>query len=204
MSFSVTFDEESHTYAVDGQPVDSVTTILKSLGLDSYAMVDPDVLERARVRGCAVDQMITQEVRGELDLGTMDPSLLEPYDAWMRFLDLSGFQPLLCQHVVYSRRYNFIGTLDLAGTLPSKRAGGRQRKVVIDAKNTALVMPSAYIQTAAYERALAEQNGIAEPIERYVLHLKGGKFKLVPCNDRRDWIVFQSALNIHNWKKDKR
>jgi hypothetical protein len=196
------FDSTSHTYTVDGKLVDSVTTILKSLGLDDYNMVPPDVLENARRRGQAVHDMIRDHHNGSLDVANIGEELMPYYCAWEDFLESSGFKPLLSEAVVYSERHNFIGTLDLAGSLQKK--GRSLRRVVVDTKCTFMVMPSAAIQTAGYEIALAETIGMKDPMERYVLHLKDGKFKLVPCTDTRDRMIFLSALNIHNWKREQR
>lgn len=201
--FDIQFNEPDHTYTVDGVPKDSVTTILKSLGLDDYSMVPADVLENARRRGQAAHDMIRDECNGSLDLAALDTETIPYYDAWMDFREKSGFDPLLSEAMVYSKRHDYVGTLDLAGTLRGKK-GRAQRKAVVDTKCTFMIMPSAAIQTAGYEIALAEQLGITEPMDRYVLHLKDGKFKLVPMSDARDRAIFLSALNIHRWKKEQK
>jgi hypothetical protein len=199
----IVFNEPDHTYTVDGVPKDSVTTILKSLGLDDYSMVPPDVLENARRRGQAAHDVIRDEVNGTLDLATIEDEMIPYYDAWMCFRQTSGFEPLLSEAMVYSKRHDYVGTLDLAGTLKRTKLRSSKR-IVVDTKCTAMIMPSAAIQTAGYEIALAETIGISERMDRYVLHLKDGRFKLVPMQDTRDHAVFLSALNIHRWKKEQK
>jgi hypothetical protein len=204
----LTFDEASHTYTLDGKPVPAVSRVLQALG-DEYAMVDPDVLERAAEIGRAVHWIIEHEIRGDLDEEMVDFHLLPYLDQWREFRRTSGFEPLLTETQVYSRRYRYAGTLDLFGILNGKLA-------LPDAKRTAAVPRKAGPQTAAYEMALREsmpelvaraaarigwKQTLTDqvPIFRYALHLTPTRWQLVPFKDPADQRVFLSALNIHQW-----
>lgn len=63
----VTFDSETHTYAVDGKPVISVTQLIKDVLPQTYRNVDPEILRRAALRGTELHDAIEQfEVAGEM------------------------------------------------------------------------------------------------------------------------------------------
>lgn len=57
------FERESHTYAVDGIVVPSVTTILKSRFPDTYSCVKPEVLQAAAERGTQIHAAIERFCR---------------------------------------------------------------------------------------------------------------------------------------------
>lgn len=192
------FDPVEHRYRLDGQPVPGVSTILQALG-NEYAMVDPEVLERAAAIGTAVHWLIEQDVAGTLDEEQVDFHLLPYLDQWRDFRHTSGFEPILSEQQVASRRYGYAGTLDLFGRLNG-------RKVLIDAKRTAAVPRKAGPQTAGYEVALREcMPEIFTPgerVDRFALHLRPGmRWRLVPFRDAADQRVFLSALTIHNWSR---
>lgn len=204
------FDEASHTYTLGGVKLPGVTTALKSLPND-YAMVDPEVLERAAVIGRAVHQIIADDIRGNLDEDQIDFDLLPYLDQWRAFRDTSGFVPLLSEQMVYSQRYGYAGTLDLFGILNG-------RLVLPDAKRTAAVPRSAGPQTAGYELGLREcmpdvvanaaqmvgwKSSKPVPIDRFALHLTRDRWQLVPFKDPADQRVFLSALTIYQWSNAK-
>lgn len=191
----LTFDPASHTYTLDGQLVPGVTKVLEVLP-SAYVHVDPDVLERAAEIGRAVHWIIEHEILGDLVADEVDFHLLPYLDQWLDFRRTSGFEPLLSEGQVWSRRYRYAGTLDLFGRLNG-------RKALIDAKRTAAVPRSAGPQTAGYELALRECRpdvlGADERADRFALHLTPKRWQLVPFRAAADQRVFLSALNIHQW-----
>lgn len=191
------FEEASHTYTLGGIVLPSVTKVLKVLP-SAYAMVDPDVLERAAGIGRAVHKIIEDDVRGQLDEEAVDFDLLPYLDQWRTFLTTSGFQPVHTELRVHSPRYGYAGTLDLMGTL-------RGRWALIDAKRTAAVPRSAGPQTAGYEIAARECMPELEGtrIDRFALHLTPDRWQLVPFKDAADQRVFLAALSIHKWSNAK-
>lgn len=58
------FIEESHTYFVDGEKVESVTQILSRLFPNKYADIDPGILKRAAQRGEQVHRAIEAFCKG--------------------------------------------------------------------------------------------------------------------------------------------
>ena len=72
----VTFDEESHTYRVNGVIYPSVSEILAPFC--DFSRVPRDVLERKRQIGRATHKCIELDEAGELDVDTVDPQVM-PY-----------------------------------------------------------------------------------------------------------------------------
>ena len=58
------FEEETHTYYVDGERVDSVTQILSKLFPNKYSDIDPAVLKKAAERGTQVHRAIEAYCKG--------------------------------------------------------------------------------------------------------------------------------------------
>lgn len=58
------YEDETHTYWVDGVKVDSVTQILKKVFPDMYKGIDPDVLKRASERGTQAHKAIEACCKG--------------------------------------------------------------------------------------------------------------------------------------------
>lgn len=199
------FDEATHTYTKDGVVVPSVTQILSDLSSREYRHVSREVMEEAAMLGKAVHKMIELDLRDDLDLDSLSDELRRYYDAWRNFLATSGFRMVLSEQRVYSSRYGYAGTLDLAGWL-------NKQSCLIDAKRTAQVPRTAGPQTAAYRQALAEGGwqfsfphdkaiqARIDKAERYALHLRrDGTWRLVPFTDPSDLRVFLACKTLNDW-----
>lgn len=185
----IEFEPESHIYRVDGAVVPSVTQILDPYtGLE---FVDRETLQRAAEFGSHVHEACHLFNMDELDRDALDADLAPYVDAWERFLDESGAVVLLSEHRVASRKYGYAGTLD------SVVHWGKTKRLV-DIKTGAAVPRTVGPQTFAYTQALSEEGESVS--QRHCIHLKGdGTYSNHKLNDPRDWSIFQSALNLHNW-----
>lgn len=84
------FEEETHTYYVDGEKVESVTQILKKLFPNKYSNIDPEVLKRAADRGTQIHSDIEAYCNG-FDCGSEEVKDFE-------FLRKHyGFVPIECE-----------------------------------------------------------------------------------------------------------
>jgi len=183
------FDKASHTYRWNGTVVPSVTQVLAPF--TDLSMIHSAVLERKRLIGQWVHEGIELDLRDDLDEDTIDDSWLGYFQGWRKFRTESGFVIEEAEQRVFSKKYNYAGTLDLLGALP------KIGQVLIDTKCTATMYPSVGPQTAAY----AEARGVPKA-KRYALQLKpAGTYELHPCADRGDLGVFMAALTLHNWRK---
>lgn len=190
------FDEARHVYHLDGVRVPGVTSALEPISRASYAGVPPEVLAEAAELGKAVHKVIELDVRGVLDVEELDPVLVPYYQHWRQFLAQSGFQPLVSEHRVASRRWGYAGTLDLFGLL-------RGRFALIDAKRVVRITKGTGPQTAGYETAMREWSPELLPpdakVDRFALQLTPDRWQLHPLRNPSDARVFLAALTVHKF-----
>lgn len=184
------FDQEAHAYTLDGRPVPSVTQVLAQL--EDYSGIPTQVLERKARLGTAVHKACELHLADELDEGSLHPDVAPYLDQFRSWLSASRFEPVLSERKVFSKRFQFAGTLDLFGTMQSRR-------VLIDIKTACNVMPTFGPQTAAYASALEECEHLKTE-DRFVLMLTPKRFELVPMKNPADLNVFYAALTIQQWR----
>lgn len=183
-------DEFNRVITVDGEEKPHITNVLKDLGLSkNFDGVDSWFAER----GKAVHAACALLNERRLDESTVAPeckSYVEAYKAWLKD---SGFKAQAWETPFYSRLHDFVGTLDLIGSLDEKRS-------VIDLKTSSSIDPAVEIQVGA-QAILWEENKPQEPIEkRYVLQLKAdGTYRLKDISDIHPYL-FLDALKIWRWK----
>ena len=206
MTPDIFFDEQSHTYLVDGEEVPSVTTILQPLTSRGYSAVNPSVLEYARNRGTAVHEALEK-----YDLG-IEPEVYPEIEGFIRaYLDWGQiYRPTWTgvEQIVYSENYGYIGTLDRIGSLNNRELA------VVDIKTsqpTKEALISVCCQTAAYEVAYNEAYGEFDtyldmyiPLSRFGLFLKSdGTYRVVNCAEYESKYgfsghqVFKRLLDTH-------
>jgi hypothetical protein len=185
---AVDFDEATHTYAVAGRVLPSVTQILKAVGIidDSYYAPGSDE------RGTAIHLACQLDDEGDLDESTLDPAIRPYLNAWREFRatldnhDLMRIEQRLADPVL-----GFAGTIDRIVPFNAIRAE------IIDIKSGA-PEPWHAIQLAAYQ-LLAKTTG-----KRTAVYLSAdGTYKLRNFGCGEDRNVFLAALAIWNWRNKK-
>jgi hypothetical protein len=192
MANALSFDRESHTYRLDGQPVPGVTSVLRLL--DDFEGVPAHLLEAARKFGSHVHEACALMVRGQLDWARLDLDLFPYVDAARRFIEESGIVVLASELQVAHETLRYAGTLDLIGRW-------RGVATLIDFKSGQFPR-SVGPQTAAYANAYHSQSGIRVP-RRYCVQLNPALpngYKCHALTNSADWSIFVSCLNIHRWK----
>ena len=114
----LTFDREQHLYALDGQPLPSVTQILEATGVCDYSYLPPATRRMALGRGSAVHSATQFDDEGDLDEAGLDDELVPYLSAWRRFRAETGFTPDLIEYQDWHRTYRYAGTLDRRGVFP--------------------------------------------------------------------------------------
>jgi hypothetical protein len=104
------FDPALHEYRINGQPVLSVTQILKEAGLIDATFFTPE----AALRGQHVHTACALWDKGELDTCALDPVLVPYLEAWQKFRKESGVTPTIIEEPFYSLEHGFAGTIDRA------------------------------------------------------------------------------------------
>lgn len=208
ISKAIRFEESSHTYWLDGARVPSITQAMEPATFDDFDFVDPRVLQARAEEGTTLARMVElYEKHGSFEASDHARSdrewdlmldLLDDLEAYLDFKSQSGARVTSSERIVASRRCGFAGRMDLTALFP-----GDDDLWVIDIKRTATPPRSGGIQTAGQEIALRETDGLPDSVQikRGVLHLRRGKFKLVPHSDPRDKIVFLSCLNVTKWRE---
>jgi hypothetical protein len=172
--------------------------VLRDSGLIDLGQIPAFILERARVRGSAVHQLVHYQNENDLDWGSVDPAYRGYLDAWVRYRDERQLRVLLCEHRIASRRHRVAGTLDLL----CEFAGDGW---LIDYKTGDPEDVAADFQTGSYlgmalEWAL-EDPRLAAVLTRHarwrraaVRLLKTGSFRVTEYTDPRDYSRFQTLV----------
>ena len=189
--------DEAHHYWLDGKiQIPSVTQILQALGISNFSMVPEALLDRSINYGNAVHDMTAYWDRGTLNLEALDKQLFPVLEQWKKFLrDYSvKLDPNFIECIVYCQKFKFAGTPDRVCIINGKN-------IVLDIK-TGASNPNHAIQLAAYQLALKEEG--LKIHGRWAIYLSTDKYKIEVFKNPSDTSVFLSALNIWNWKKNKK
>lgn len=188
---SLAFDPVEHRYFWQGQPVPGVTSVLQAAGLIDFTGVPIDALVAARERGTAVHRMCELDDLGDLDEDSADDSLLGYLVAWRKFREETGFAPDAIEQRVYHPTSRYAGTLDRMGMFQGHRT-------LIDLK-TGAPQRATGAQLAGYAMAVDQKAG--HKIHRFAIHLEeAGTFRLIRYAEAADFVVFNAALVLHNWR----
>ncbi|GAA4401125.1 hypothetical protein [Quisquiliibacterium transsilvanicum] len=182
----LTFDEQTHTYYLNGQKVPGVTSVLSPL--TDFSRVPPHVLQAASDFGKAVHRACELHDLGELDHNTLDPALWSYLDAWIAFSADHSVEWEQIEQPAYNATMRYAGTPDRFGKVNG-------RPTVVDIKSTAQLYPAVGPQLAAYANALQQPYA-----DRLAVQLKGdGTYVAKPYTDPADWPLFCSLLTLRNW-----
>jgi hypothetical protein len=178
------FDEETHTFKLDGKPIPSVTTVINGILGNN-----PFWTDAGRDSGTATHRAIQFYSEGDLDYDSLDEATKPRFGAYVKFCNDMQFKPDITEQPMARRNPFYAG-------IPDQIQLGR---VVVDFKNGGHD-PRHGIQIAAYAQFLS--NPYIH--ERWVVWLKeDGKYdlKVYPKTSfGADWAIFQNMLNIFNWK----
>jgi hypothetical protein len=190
----IQFSEERHEYLVAGRRWPGVTEVLDPINeLDG---IPRDVLRAAAEFGRHVHLACHLSNLGTLDRATLDPALVPYLAGWEQFLSDTGARVIESERMVKHHALRYCGTVDAV-------IEWRDRRHVVDIKTSAAVPRTVGPQTAAYRDAYVLDVGALSP-KRFCCHLIGdGTYRLIPLNERSDFDMFVSCLNIHRWRNRK-
>lgn len=189
---TVQFDELNHIYQKDGVVVPSVTQVLTLAGLSDFSTVPPHILEKARQVGTAVHEASQFLDEGDLDLESLDPSIVGYMVGYQKFREEHGFKATLIEHrtvgehegMAYGMCFDRLGSMN-----------GYDCEVLLDIKTSSRPSASWAIQTAAYV------DGWHNDPFRLIVHVaKDGSYKLIRHEDGEDFEVWRSALRVAYWR----
>lgn len=187
------FDPALHRYSRGGIILPGVTSILQATGFVDFSYVDAVRLERASDLGRKVHRAIELYVLDDLDMDRLDPAIRPYLDAYISFVDQTGFICTRLEKPLAHPLYGYAGMPDQGGYLELGRA-------VVDTKISVSLGRWVALQLAGYEELVrADEPGDKSPIHRFGLRLgRNGKPLITPYTDRRDRNVFLAALSCVN------
>jgi len=190
----LTLDQEKHIYRYENRKVSNVTSILQ----DNFG-IQPYWTDFHREKGRAIHHAIHLYVKNELDWATVDNRIRGRLKAFQRFMSETGYQIIKSEMPLFSKRYQFAGTLDLwvqeLDTLQSPN-------IIIDIKPPS-PEPIVNLQLAAYSLVLQEHTGLKINKAAAVCLKDNGHYSLkwVPMLKHAQR-VFLACLTVSNWQKE--
>ena len=121
------------------------------------------VKEEAADIGSAIHDWIEQKVKGLEPVIPADDNVKNGVLAFLKWTNETKIKWLETERLVYSKKHNFVGTLDAIAKI-----GGKT--YLIDYKSGKGIYPEFYLQTAGYALAFEEETG-KELDGRILLHL---------------------------------
>jgi len=191
----LTLDQETHIYKVNDRIIPGVTSVLQHI-----VGVKPYWTEWHRQKGAAVHHAIHLHVQNKLDWSTVDERIKGRIEAFQLFMSDTGYTVIESEMKLFSKRYQFAGTLDLWMADMNLK---RNMTFIADIKPPS-PEPIVELQLAAYSLLLGERNAHSEIKKACAVCLKdNGRYSLdwVP-NLRRSQSIFLSFLTSSNWLKE--
>jgi len=194
---TVTFDEKTHQYTVDGESVPSVTQLVAPLGAD---MDEPDellesALDAAADRGVTMHAYIAHRLAGGSAEDFELPSVYEVY--------AQGVEQLLAEHAVVPLLVEtplpgvgYAGTPDLVCEFDGVTA-------VLDWKFVSQIAKSKVgAQLAGYQE-LCEVNEIFPEALYAVQFTRDGSYRLYPVDPEPNFLAFSVCKHLYHIKTRK-
>jgi hypothetical protein len=186
------YDSKTHTYYLDGIKIPSVTQVLKVLNPNKYKHVKKDYLLYKADIGTKAHKIIEEYIKGDYDWTNYDSRATNYLTSYKRFTEEYNAKPLFSELMLIDRDLKFGGTLDLV-------MESYGQTLLVDIK-TCKFSKEHYIQVSAYKY-------LFDKYYRYVnkcciLYLEYDNYYVKEV-DNTDYYfeVFQSLLNIYNFKK---
>ena len=178
------FEEEYHAYFVDGEPVESVTQLLKRLFPDKYSDIPDRVLEKAASRGTQVHKAIEAYCKG-FDDGSTEVKDFNFLRKHYGFTPIESELPIILDFG--DKTYG--GTVDLI----LKMDGGL---ALADIKTTS-VLDKDYLgyQLNLYKIGVEQSYGYKID-SLYGIHLRDGKRKMVTIPIVSEEQLYESMKDI--------
>ena len=191
---NIVFNEERHQYSVDGIIVPSVTEIIRPLMVDVAEKGKPWLRDIAADRGTRIHQATMLMDYGEDP--DIDPDTAGYIKAYKRFIE--DYDPKWegIETLVYSKQYQYAGTIDRYGLVEGERC-------VVDIKTGAYNKYPMSAQLSGYIFALGETMGYKAESAFDLMLSKDGTYQIKDI-DHGGALLFTDCLNIYNTTKRRR
>jgi len=187
--------DDNHIYRVGDRKMPGVTSILQgNFGIQPYWS------EWHANKGRAIHHAIHLHLKKKLDWDSVDPRIVGRLTAFERFMDDTSYEVIKSEMKLFSKRYQFAGTLDLWIQDPVWHRQGKN--IIIDIKPPS-PEPIVELQLGAYGLILQEHCGLKIKRAAAVCLNDNGRYTLkwVP-NLTRAQKIFLACLTVSNWQKE--
>ena len=124
------FDPVEHRYTYDGNPVPSVTQIMRPLTEAVYGKIDPATLRAAADFGTAVHACTEYLDEGDLDANSVEPEWIPYVEAYIAWKDFA--RPTIERIEWRLACEKYAGTIDRIVTINGEPTATVDRSVVVD------------------------------------------------------------------------
>jgi hypothetical protein len=180
------FDEETHTYYVNGEEKPSVTEIADTISFERLDALQKSMLEKARARGERCHEIAEEYLLlGEVDIDEIETEYIPYIQQFVLWVKTYRPKVIFTEKKLYGS--DFCGTLDLICEIDGK-------VINVDYKFTSAIdKKSLSVQLEGYDR-LAKLNDIHID-EGWYLHIKKDGFVFKPITKDKEWF---DVLLFHN------
>ena len=203
---------EQHQYFEGGAHVPGVTSILGEWikaewygqiiyvhARTGFALSEERMKELSSI-GTAIHKGVLFMLTGQgLNWERLNPVLVAPLRQGEKWIQENRPEVILAEKPLYSKKYNYAGTLDILCVTKNTKKG---HYTLIDVKSGAYDMVSE--QLAAYEQLVRENLGIRGLIDRYVLAMprSGEPYRFIKVNKPKAFQYFLSKLFEYNYLQE--
>lgn len=195
LAHDLVFDEEPHTYTLDGQRVMIPCTSVVG-AVDRVREVEPpDFKPIHSALGRAMHKAIELDILGELDWDTVDERIVPKVKAARGFREWEGFLPAMIQHP----EGHLVPALEVFVWTPEGGAGTIDAIGWHEGALTIYDWKSSYvggagIQTGGYKRMVRFMFGVDVPRRMAVRHLPDETFQPILLDDPMDERRYAAGL----------
>ena len=191
--YELKFEENTHTYTIDGIELPSVTTIMEPLKNRSYSGISESVMEKAAQRGSDVHNSIENYIK--FDIIDIPDEYKGYFDAYLKWWNTFHPEVIASEAKVYHKLLRYAGTIDLVLNINNEI-------VLVDIKTTATLKEDLCgVQLEGYYQALKSHGILVD--KKAILHLSSDgeyKFVMFPSADAMRWRVFTALKTIFDYK----
>jgi len=182
----LTFNPETHEYALEGKHIPGVNEILKAGGI--LPNFNFPQAEYKRQLGTYVHQAIKMYFEDNLDEDSLQSPIKEYFEGFKKFHKENPINPLEVEKILYSKKWGFAGTTDCFDNK------------LYDWKVSASIYDTYYLSMAGYEILVEEHLGY-KPEEVIIVQLKPNGYK--PHTIKPDRQNFLAFLMTYKYKQKK-
>lgn len=115
-----------------------------------------ELSQKAKDFGSALHNLIEVYLKKQPVDGLLEelPSLKKPFADFKKWEKENNLKVLENEHIIWSEKYRYAGTLDLVATL-----NGGKKLYIVDLKSSKAIYPEYLMQIAAYRAAYEERSG---------------------------------------------